>query len=394
MWKDGEPDRLLNAPNEYEEYFPSYIFSDGDDTVTINSAVVNGVENYMIAGSHGETISDQNAINQILTWLDVNYTIQPFDDITLEKIIALILHSPVNMSVENVAGQTVGYQSNPNQQIPLSFYDETAKVIIIGNPEDSLKIKLVGDSGIENQAGYDLAVLSENKMDNLEKYLLSDTIGPDEEKEYLLDTKKGSLNKEGDSSTPSFSSLKIKITNMINQIETADYLSRQQKKLLASSLSSTLAKIDLLEKYSKQKKYTTLNSQLNIIQSYLFRTRRLLNLYSKNSEYEKEMLKINQGFPDIFSDLFFIKLASLKQKPCYLSKKYLKLKLWQNEILFTVKKKKIERDAAKNHAYLYQSASLFLAENYFQKANHYSDNDKIEEALFYSELSRWFLGEI
>lgn len=95
IWEDGEPVSQI-IDKDKRDYSPSFIFGDGDETVTVSSANIEGVDSYEIPGDHLEIIKNEEGILRIFNLLDLEFPNESVSTPVIEKILALILHSPAN----------------------------------------------------------------------------------------------------------------------------------------------------------------------------------------------------------------------------------------------------------------------------------------------------------
>lgn len=139
-WEHGEP--------------TSYEFSFGDGTVLIKSAK-GFMGDYSIIVNSDHSDLPTKAINQILTILNPHIIEFPTEHsiewVTVDDILVITVHSPINILVTAPDGSQIGDGSDLNNQIPLAFYSgtEDPEFITIPNPlEGNYEIKAIGtDSG-------------------------------------------------------------------------------------------------------------------------------------------------------------------------------------------------------------------------------------------------------
>ncbi|MCD4705761.1 lamin tail domain-containing protein, partial [bacterium] len=135
-WEHGEP--------------TSYEYSAGDGTVLIKSAK-GFMGDYSIVVNSDHSDLPTKAINQVLAILNP-YIIEfptehSIDWVTVDDILVITVHSPINILVTAPNGSQIGNQSDPNNQIPLAFYSgtEDPEFITIPNPlKGNYKIEAFG----------------------------------------------------------------------------------------------------------------------------------------------------------------------------------------------------------------------------------------------------------
>jgi pimeloyl-ACP methyl ester carboxylesterase len=150
LWEDGEPihecDHILCEYTDHKkDYSKAKIYSDqGDKTVLVKSATIEGVESYDFPLEHDELISKAAPIQQIHDFLGTGGTAPlPFLE-KLRKALIFWIRSPAKITVSDPQGHQAGYGTS-GPEIENAFYDDGADFLLIPNQvEGDYQIKIVG----------------------------------------------------------------------------------------------------------------------------------------------------------------------------------------------------------------------------------------------------------
>jgi hypothetical protein len=393
MWEDGEPLHIYNEEKNEFDYSPSFILGEGDKTVTAYSTIFDSLpagQKHEVITNHTGVISSTDSMYKIFSIFDIPFPTTSTSTIPINKILGLIMHSPANFSI-SYNDKGVGYSTDHMPQLPLSFYDEGAKTIIIGNPPESLQLSVLGESDISPHSNYEINILHLDEDSNFTGYNVADTINPDEYKNFTLNiTQHNPFSNEENIPTITNSFL-----NKVKKIEQKIYQSQElkphQKKKIVADLKIIFKKTSLYQKYWENKKYKKAVLNLSFIFRKLFHVRKLMIHYLPEAKFS---LKINSEIYDLLSDLQLLYEDSYQKAVILPKSKYLEIKIriakkFLNSINHIIQKK-INMGLSTN---IHQALAFTKAQEELAKALHAHYQNSDIKALSYLKLVRLFLLE-
>lgn len=378
MWEDGEPVSQIIKSKAKRDYSPSFINTNGDKTVTVLSANIQDVDSHQIHGNHGQIISSPSGVEKIFELLGLIFPQENISVSPIEKILALVLHSPANFWLTD--------------QIPNSFFDPSAKTLIVLNPNDNLTLYVKGENNAKPQSLYEISFLELSNQGLLTTYRFEDKINPNQEKQFPLDSLKRHLFVNHDNHLSVFNSLLIKINKAKDLLNKWNSLNPYQKNRVKNSLNTSITQAQTYKKTYDKQKYQKAVFHLTSTRQHLFKARKLINKFGKDDALA---LGLNEQILSAFSEADYLYLEAQKKKGIHLPDGYLKLKLKITEKSLNRKNIKIQKlkDSGEK-IYQYQGIAFVKAEQNYIKAQNALSEGKNLEAFLYSTLCLWFLYEV
>ena len=395
LWTDGEPISQATGDHNMLDYSSSFINSTGDNTVTVKSALFdNNIDNYEVIGDHREIIKGADGINKIFSLLDIDYPYEAVSTLIVNKILAIIMHSPANVFITDSNGLKAGYEINDNY-IPDSFYDPESKTIILINPSENLSLTVIGENTANFNSDYSISFYQINEQNKEQYYLLEDVINPGESKKILLDTSLTTILPPNENRTiimKAFLKKMERAISLLNNQESNKIDKKNHIKKVITNIQKNIKSYD--DRYSNSR-YIQALTELYAVYRDLFHARQLTNTSSEKGSLEALSYQLNNLLLSAFDDLNLLFTDSQEKVRIRLPHRYFEAMLKTNQKMLTRENNKMQlKFNADKKIFQYQVNAYALAEKNYLRAQNAVYEKKYPESLLYLLLSMRFLGEI
>ena len=374
QWEDGEPISVDNYNKKEVDYSPSFRMSDGDGTVLAKSANINGVQSWpMFNANHNQIINSADGVLKIFHLLGLDFPDKESQPTIIKKVLLLVLHSPAEFDLTNNQGKKIGWQ------------DKKSKTIIAVNPPDKLNLTVKGNNNIPGDSPYEISIMKVDK-EQTNTYQFKGKINPNEERTFSLNTN----TEEPFFNQNNYPNLILSLINKINQAE-EKINNLENVHLFKKWLAKLYLKkaVRQVRYYQRNSYHHNKNQRLALATRFIFRSRKILNLFSKNTS---QALIINNLLADSLNELSYLQIIANSHR--YFPKQ-IKNKLVLTKKLLDRKNKNIQRLSNKGkQVFQYQVHTFIHAQSYLQQAQYAFSQKQYAKSSVFLNFSNLFLQEL